>query len=209
MAPVYVVTDIEADGPRPGEHSMLSFASVAVTASGETRGVFEAVLEPLPGAVRDPDTYAWFQTQPEAWAAATADPRSPADVMAQFVAFVRGLGAPALFAAFPVAFDGMWIDAYLKRFTPHALIEGHYAAQPLFAGPGLCLKSFAAAVTGQDFAECDPKTLPADWLGHHEHTHKAIDDARGYAHLLGVLMALAGREPGRKRHEDSRRSPRA
>ena len=191
-AAVYVVTDIEADGPRPGQHSMLSFAAVAVTASGERRGVFEAVLEPLADAVRDPDTYAWFQTQPDAWAAATSDPRPPAEAMADFVAFVRGLGAPALFAAFPIAFDGMWIDFYLKRFTPHALIEGPYARDPLFAGPGLCLKSFAAAVTGQDFAACRPKTLPPEWLGHHEHTHKAVDDALGYAHLLGVLMARAG-----------------
>ena len=186
--PVYIVTDIEADGPRPGAHSMLSFASVAVTRAGEERSVFEAVLEPLDGAARDPDTYAWFQTQPEAWAAATRDPRPADRVMAEFVDWVRSLGAPAIFAAFPVAFDGMWIDFYLKRFTRHALIEGPYAADPLFAGPGLCLKSYAAARTGQDFADCRPKTLPREWLGHHEHTHRAIDDARGYAHLLGVLL---------------------
>lgn len=186
--PVYVVTDIEADGPSPGAHSMLSVASVAVTRAGEERSVFEAVLEPLDGAARDPDTYAWFQTQPEAWAAATRDPRPADRVMAEFVDWVRSLGAPAIFAAFPVAFDGMWIDFYLKRFTRHALIEGPYAADPLFAGPGLCLKSYAAARTGQDFADCRPKTLPREWLGHHEHTHRAIDDARGYAHLLGVLL---------------------
>lgn len=44
---VYVVTDIEVDGFVPGPHSML--ASVAVTASGEHVGEFEAVLERLPG----------------------------------------------------------------------------------------------------------------------------------------------------------------
>jgi hypothetical protein len=45
---VYVVTDIEVDGPWPGPNSLRSFASVAVTASGEERGTFEAVLAPLP-----------------------------------------------------------------------------------------------------------------------------------------------------------------
>lgn len=30
--PVYIVTDVECDGPTPGLNSMLSFASVAVTA---------------------------------------------------------------------------------------------------------------------------------------------------------------------------------
>ena len=51
---VYVVTDIEVDGFTPGPHSMLSFASVAVTAAGEQVGEFEAVLEPLPGAPARP-----------------------------------------------------------------------------------------------------------------------------------------------------------
>ena len=36
-----------------------------------------------------------------------------------------------------------------------------------------------------------PQTLPAEWFGNIEHTHRAIDDARGYAHLLGVLFRLA------------------
>lgn len=106
---------------------MIAFASVAVTADGAVQGVFEAVQAPLPGAVGDPDTLAWFQTQPEAWAAATTDPRDPAQVMADY----------------------------------------------------------AAWVLGRDPWACGPANLPPEWLGNHEHTHKAIDDARGYAHLLG------------------------
>lgn len=47
---VYVVTDIEVDGPWPGPNSMRSFASVAVTLDGTEHGRFEAVLEELPGA---------------------------------------------------------------------------------------------------------------------------------------------------------------
>jgi hypothetical protein len=70
----YVVTDIEADGPWPGPNSMRSFASVAATAEGVELNRFEAVLDPLPGAAPNPNTYAWFQTVPEAWAAATKDP---------------------------------------------------------------------------------------------------------------------------------------
>jgi hypothetical protein len=190
---VYVVTDIEADGPRPGDHSMLSFASVAVTAEGEERGVFEAVLAPLEGASADPDTLAWFRSEPLAWAAATSDPRPPGAVMEAYVAWIRALGPSRVFAAFPVSFDGMWIDFYLRRFSRHALLEGPYARDPLFEGPGLCLKSYAAAVTGQTFSACKPKTLPAAWLGHHAHTHRAVDDARGYAHLLGVLMRRSAR----------------
>jgi hypothetical protein len=188
--PVFVVTDIECDGPRPGENSMLAFAAVAVSANGEPRGEFQAVLEPLPGAVADADTLAWFQTQPEAWAAATTNPRPPQVVMAEFEAWVRGFDDGRLFAAFPLAFDGAWIDHYLKRFTGSALVEGHYVRGRLFDGSGLCLKSLASGLSGQPVWACTPRTLPRDWFGGHAHNHRAIDDARGYAHLLTVLLRL-------------------
>ena len=104
-APVYVVTDIEVDGPWPGPNSMRSFASVAVTAQGEQLGEFEAVLEPLPGSQPDPDTHTWFQTIPEAWAAATRNPRPVPDVMEDFAAWVLGLGDVRHFVASPLGFD--------------------------------------------------------------------------------------------------------
>jgi hypothetical protein len=189
---VYIVTDIEVDGPWPGPNSMRSFASVAVTSSGEERGTFEAVLEPLPGATPNPDTYAWFQTQPEAWAAATTDPRPVGEVMRQFVTWVRDLSGPRMFAASPIAFDGGWIDYYLRRFTRYGLLQGPYEADVLFDGPGLCLSSYAAAITGRPVADVSPQSLPSEWFGDIAHTHRAIDDARGYAHLLGVLFRRAG-----------------
>jgi len=188
---VFIVTDIECDGPSPGVNSMLSFASVAVTAEGEEKGVFEAALEPLPDARRDPETWAWFQTQREALAAATTDPQPPAQVMAAYVDWLGAFQVGRTFAAYPLAFDGPWIDHYLRRFTRYAVVEGHYAKDRLFDGSGLCLKSFAAGVTGRDPWDCNPKSFPPEWLGGHAHSHRAIDDARGYAHLLGVLTAMS------------------
>ncbi|MEW8000408.1 MAG: hypothetical protein AB2795_17805 [Candidatus Thiodiazotropha endolucinida] len=41
---IYVSTDIEADGPIPGPHSMLSFASAAYTADKQLVGTFSANL---------------------------------------------------------------------------------------------------------------------------------------------------------------------
>ena len=52
----------------------------------------------------------------------------------------------------------------------------------------LCLRSYAAAVTGRQVAEIAAHTIPPESLGDIEHTHRAIDDALGYAHLLGELF---------------------
>lgn len=187
----YFVTDIEATGFRPGRHSMLSFATVAVTANGDDRGRFEAVLSLLPDSSWHPGTRAWFENdEPAALLAATTDPREPAEVMTDFVAFVLGQPGPRIFAAHPVAFDGSWIDFYLRRFTDHQLIEGMYEPDPLFHDT-LCLRSYAAAVTGRVVREVSPATLPAEWFGEVPHTHRAIDDAVGYAHLLAELFRRA------------------
>ena len=196
MTATYLVTDIEATGFRPGRHSMLSFATVAVSESGAELGRFEAVLAELPDATWDAGTRAWFErNEPEALAAATADPRDPGSVMADFVAFVLALPGPRIFTAHPLAFDGSWIDHYLRRYTEHQLLDGLYAADPLFHD-SLCLRSYAAAVTGRFVGEVSASTLPSEWLGDVPHTHRAIDDAVGYAHLLVELLRRTGADSG-------------
>lgn len=186
---VYVVTDIEVDGFVPGANSMLSLASVAVTASGERVGEFEAVLAGLPGAQPDSQVWEWFQTQPaEVLAAATTGQRPVAEVMGDFVSWVKGLGEEREFVASPLGFDGHYVDHYLRRFTPYAVCEGLYVEDRLFHGPGLCLKSLACGLVGGDPATFSVHTLPAEWFGDVPHTHRAIDDARGYAHLLVEVL---------------------
>jgi hypothetical protein len=188
--PVHVVTDVEFDGPVPGRHSMLSFASVAVTPDGDTIGEFEVVLERLDGASADAETIAFWRTQPEAYAAATRDPQPAGLAMPRFVAWVRSLPGEPIFTAHPLALDGPWIDFYLQRFTAERLIEGPWRSARLFRSAPLCLMSFAAGGLGWPISACDVDRYPAAWLGSHPHTHRAIDDARGYAHLLGVLMRM-------------------
>ena len=96
-----------------------------------------------------------------------------------------------MFAASPIAFDGGWIDYYLRRFTNYGVVQGLYEEDKLFDGPGLCIRSYAAAVTGLPVADMTPSTLPRDWFGAVEHTHRAIDDALGYANLLVTLASIA------------------
>jgi hypothetical protein len=49
-------TDIEADGPIPGPHSMLSFGSAAQDPTKKVVGIFCRNLETLSGAAPDPKT---------------------------------------------------------------------------------------------------------------------------------------------------------
>ena len=66
-----------------------------------------------------------------------------------------------------------------------------YDEDPLFHGPGLCLKSLACGVTGGDWATFSVHDLPKAWFGDVPHTHRAIDDARGYANLLVEVLRQA------------------
>lgn len=191
----YVVTDIETDGPWPGPNSMRSFASVAVSLDGTEHGRFEAVLEELPGAAPHPKTLEWFHSIPEMWSAATDNPEPIPGVMAGFVKWVKDLPRPSMFAASPLAFDGGWIDYYLRRFTNYGIIQGPYEEDTLFDGPGLCIRSYAAAATGRPVSEMAPSKMPSEWFGEIEHTHRAIDDALGYANLLVTLASSATAAP--------------
>jgi hypothetical protein len=63
--------------------------------------------------------------------------------------------------------------------------------RPIFAGQGMCIVSYMSAVLGQAAVSEAADPVPPDWLGHHPHTHRAIDDARGYASLLARLLKSA------------------
>jgi hypothetical protein len=183
----YVVTDAEFDGPNPGANSMLAFASVALV-DGEIGESFEAVLSPLPEASPDPGTMAWFKSEPDAYAFATTNPQPAAVVMADFVSYVRKLPGTPVFASHPLSLDGVWFDYYLHRFSGRSIIPGHREKDPLFPQPALCIASFLSGRLGWDLSRCGYKNYPPEWLGNLPHSHRALDDAMGYAHLLKMLL---------------------
>lgn len=184
----YVVTDCEFDGPIPGKHSMLSFGSVAVSQTGEILGEFEAVLERLENAESDPITAAFWRNHPDAWQAATENAQPVAPTIQSFVGWIKSFDAEPIFAAHPVSLDGPWLDYYLKRFTDRPLFEGPWVSDRLFKHAPLCIMSMVAGKTGRDYWRCDVQHYPSEWLGAIEHTHRAIDDARGYANLLSFIL---------------------
>lgn len=108
--------------------------------------------------------------------------------MTAYADWIRALPGPALFVAHPLAFDGLWIDWYLRRFTGHRLAHGPYTGAPLFHGAGIDLPSLIMGVMGWSYDRCSRAHYPPDWFGGHAHTHRAIDDAMGYAHLLQEML---------------------
>lgn len=80
-AELYFSTDVETDGPIPGPHSMLSFASACYTADKQLLGTFSANLLPLKGAAPDPKTQEWWESQGPAWQALQHHRRDPAEAL--------------------------------------------------------------------------------------------------------------------------------
>jgi hypothetical protein len=188
MAEIYVSTDIEADGPIPGPHSMLSFASAAFDADGTMVGTFSANLATLPDATGDPGTMAWWARNPEAWQACRSDPRDPAEVMPEYRAWLESLPGKPVFVGYPAAYDFMFVYWYLIRF----------AGGSPFSHSALDLKTFAMAVLGTEFRKTIKRTMPRAWFGPARHTHVALDDAIEQGELwVAMHKAARTRDQGR------------
>jgi hypothetical protein len=183
VAEVYVSTDVEADGPIPGPHSMLSFASAAFLADKTPVGTFAANLETLPGAAGDPRTMDWWRGQPDAWAACRADPRDPAVVMPEYVRWVRALPGRPVFVAYPAAYDFLFVYWYLMRF----------AGESPFSHSALDIKTYAMALLGGEYREATKRNMPGEWFDPLPHTHVALDDARGQGALFCNMLAARKR----------------
>jgi uncharacterized protein YhfF len=190
-SPIFIVTDIESDGPTPLHNSMLSFASVAIEADGTPHGEFEAVLKPRPDRTTNETTMAWWATQPEAWAAATIGAEEPADVMPRFADWVESLPGPKVFVAAPMIFDGLWMDHYLDEYADTRALSGPFKGRQIFRGGGVCLYTMAGTLRGAPYLDWGMSKLPAEFYGHVPHTHRAIDDARGFAHVLVELFKIS------------------
>ena len=182
----YIISDIEADGPDAGVNSMLSFASVACDENGNELASFAINLQPLEHATTDPGTMAWWSGHPEQLAQATRDPIAPALAMRHWADWLRSQPGLPVFVAHPLSFDGAWLDYYAQRFLDQRLFA-RPRSPGLCHGAGIDLPSMVMAATGWSYGACIRDNYPDHWLGTFEHNHSAIDDARGYAHLFGLL----------------------
>jgi hypothetical protein len=169
---VYISIDVETDGPIPGRNSMLALGAAAFSEEGELLGTFTANLEALPEATPDPETMAWWETQPAAWSAHRKDLQSPTEGMKNFVAWVRSActlenSVDAVCIAYPAGFDFTFVYWYLRIFV---------GTSP-FSFSCLDIKSYASGVLGIPYRRISKKTLSAFIPKDNPHTHIASEDA--------------------------------
>lgn len=179
MPEIYISTDVEADGPIPGPNSMLSFGSAAYLADKTLVSTFSANLETLAGAEGDPKTMAWWQTQPEAWAACRSNLEPPAVVMKRYVQWIKGLKNRPVFVSYPASYDFMFVYWYLMKF----------AGESPFSHSALDIKTYAMALMKVGYRDSTKKHMPRHWFDPARHTHVALDDAIEQGALFCNMLA--------------------
>ena len=179
MPEIYISTDIETDGPIPGPHSMLSFASAAYQPDKTLVSTFTANLETLPDAVGDPKTMEWWKTQPEAWEACRQNIQSPECAIRDYVTWLKALPGKPVFVAYPAGFDFAFVYWYLIRFT----------GESPFSHSALDIKTYAMAMLKRGYRDSTKRAMPRRWFDPARHTHVALDDAIEQGALFCNMLA--------------------
>ena len=174
----FISTDIEADGPIPGPHSMLSFASAAFDGGYKMIGTFERNLTTLNGAAPHPRTQAWWESNPEAWKACRENPVDPVLAMPDYVAWLKSLPGKVVFVGYPVAYDFMFVYWYLMKF----------AGESPFSHSALDMKTLAMVLLKKPYRDSTKRNMPKRWFKGARHTHVALDDAIEQGELFCQML---------------------
>lgn len=183
---IYVSVDMEAEGPTPGQHSMLSLGADARLPDGTKLGTFSENLLELPGTTMDDKTLLWWAQHPIAWLATRTNQRDPQLVMRQFDAWLKVLshqhgGAKVVFVAYPISFDYDYVLYYARKFLGYDPFEGRIVD----------MRSMAMGTLGVDYDEGNKAHMPPEWDAMAEMSHIAVEDAIQQADLFFAMLAAS------------------
>jgi hypothetical protein len=168
-----VVVDVEADGPIPARYSMVCFGAVVVEAA-LNRTFYGRCAPMTPSFVPEALAVSGFSRgEHEAFPHAERTMREFGD----WLQTLKG-GRPVFVSDNP-AFDWQWINFYFHEFT---------GSNP-FGFSARRIGDFAAGLERDWFAASKWKSLRQT-----THSHHPVDDARGNAEALLVLLERARRE---------------
>ena len=188
MDDIYISADIEADGPIPGEFSMLAIGlAVAATFDGSSfkkldpaNSTFYRELKPISDKF-DPKALEVAALDRESLTINGAD---PVNAMRDAFAWVdqEAGGRRPVLVGFPVVFDWMFIHWYFVRFV---------GKSPFGFSGALDMKTMyqqKAHVTER----AGRRDLPHYLSSTREHTHNAVDDAIEQAEIFNQLFHWNG-----------------
>jgi len=168
---VFILIDVETDGPCPVKNSMLSLGAAAFVHNSERPiDTFEANLERLPGAVEDPATMAWWGKNMEAYERTRTYLEEPGAAMKRFSKWLDKLPVQGkrVAACFPAGFDFTYVYVYSHLFLGES---------PL-GFSAIDIKSYAMRQLFKPYSECTKRNFPKAWFDpKFVHTHVAVDDA--------------------------------
>ena len=183
---VYISADIEADGPIPGEFSMLAFGfAVAGRFDGTTFTPVDTANETFYRELK-PITERF---DPEAVAASRLDRNAlknrgdePAEAMTEARKWVKQIAKryrPVL-VGYPVVFDWMFLYYYFVRFAS--------GGSPFGFSSCLDMKTMYVTKANTVVTRATKSQMPPFLLSSRAHTHNARDDAIEQADMFARLF---------------------
>jgi len=185
MPDIYISADIEADGPIPGEYSMLAFGlCVAATFDGRTfkprdpaGTTFYRELKPAFQKVDD-KALAVSGLDRDRLLRKGVEPEQAMREAAEWVAGCTSGSRPVL-VGYPVVFDWMFLHWYFV----------HYCGESPFGfSSALDMKSIYQTKAMVTVGHAGRADLPAELTPGREHTHNALDDAIEQAEIFNRLF---------------------
>ena len=196
MTATWLSFDIEATGPIPGLHSMLSLGIEAFADDDEFTplGTFEVNIRELDYCVWDSDTHAWWHDAQltAALDITTSNPKEPRDAMERMMAFLEELPrGPHIWAAYPATFDMPFVRYYAQRFVSKDW-TGFYG-DPMERIACFDMASYAMQLMQVGYHDVSKKRMPKSWTDYQNPCpHVALNDAKEQGHLLREMLR-AGR----------------
>jgi DNA polymerase III epsilon subunit-like protein len=173
----YIVVDVEASGPSPGTHSMLSVGACTLP---EPRYTFYVELQP-DSSEFDAKAMGVHQLSLDLLA---EEGTPPDEAMQQFADWVKQViepGAHPVFVAFNAPFDWMFVNTYFHRYLGHNPF-GHKA---------LDIKAYFMGLHGVPWLETSHRIILRHYANHSELTHHALRDALAEADLFQAMLTEA------------------
>jgi DNA polymerase III epsilon subunit-like protein len=172
-SPVYICVDVETAGPHPAEYALLSIGAVVVDDPAQS---FYIELQPDRNIITD-ESLSIHKLALDVLAERGTPPKA---AMQQFAAWVQqqAAGRSPIFVAFNAAFDWMFINDYLLRYTSDNPF-GHRA---------LDMKALFMGLTSTPWEETSYQNVSRFYNQPEALAHNALQDAQQGAALFAAML---------------------